>query len=765
MPTYHEILTTDLSALTTAAERWDGMAKELHKQETAYRDDVHGITLRPTFLGESQQAANARFGIRITEYQSAQTEAKAIASLLRDAHAQFTDLRKRLESARDDAIAAGMKVSDQGVVSLDADKLSARDRQLLGTDTDYAGRVRKSVDSWQAHIDQCVKDVDDADKGVEVALTAVVKGPGMGDGAVPGFNGKAQGDIEKYEAQEADDIARRVADGEKVSAADLAELQRAFRDNEGDKAFSQTFLEGLGPDGTIKFTNELNDLAHSSDKGHKNVYVDLQGGLADTVAKATQVPQSVADMPPGSPKFQAWLDSADGAFYRRWTEGLEKYGTKNYGSKTNPLYGYQSFVGMMQHGRAKYDDQFLYQMGDDLIAAEKKHPGLFTEWGPGHDGIRADALDGFLAVMSRNPDAATAFFDAKGNGQGPDHVGNDHLHYLLGSGDGTREWPKHVFTGVSVTQMDDPLSRYGLGLALEAAATGHPPLVGNQEPWPEMKHDEAQARVMHDIIKELAPTSGTDADVKTNLRQPLANAIAEYGSDTHRILAGVDIDYIRNAGGAGYFDKDGSTHLAVDPKSLVQVLRGMSEDPTAYSTLEKAELRHIGNELGSMPEGAAHGDIDERLENLGSGLGAYTAIKEDVLNDERMDKYAEADWKMKAAYHFAGGAVTPLYFTTGGVSIAYGDALQRGVDTLTWELGNSMKSEADATANAAIADKYLNANQELAYMIDGWAQGRTDIDTTTPEGQRKAADFTTNMLQGHDRGSGTAAKYLTDTTN
>ncbi|MDN3258376.1 hypothetical protein QWJ26_00825 [Streptomyces sp. CSDS2] len=40
MPTYHEILTTDLSTLTTAAERWDGMAKELHKQETAYRDDA-----------------------------------------------------------------------------------------------------------------------------------------------------------------------------------------------------------------------------------------------------------------------------------------------------------------------------------------------------------------------------------------------------------------------------------------------------------------------------------------------------------------------------------------------------------------------------------------------------------------------------------------------------------------------------------------------------------------------------------------------------
>jgi hypothetical protein len=28
MPTYHEIMTTDLGALVTAAERWDGMAGE-----------------------------------------------------------------------------------------------------------------------------------------------------------------------------------------------------------------------------------------------------------------------------------------------------------------------------------------------------------------------------------------------------------------------------------------------------------------------------------------------------------------------------------------------------------------------------------------------------------------------------------------------------------------------------------------------------------------------------------------------------------------
>ncbi|MFF6996061.1 hypothetical protein ACFY93_14115 [Streptomyces sp. NPDC008313] len=758
-------MTTDLSTLTTAADRWDGMAAELLKQEEAYKRDVYGISMGQTWIGLSADAANRRFDVTLKEYQNAQTEAKAIASLLRDAHTQFVDLRKKLETARAEAVAKGMRVSGQGMVSFDTEQLSEGERTAYHHDPDYQESVRTSVASWQARVDQLVKDVADADKGVEVAFKAVVIDSDVNDGTLNGFNGKAQGDIEKYEAEEADEIAGRVAKGEKVSAADLAELRRAFRDNSEDKAFSQTFLSGLGPDATIKFTNELNGLAYDSDKSHKGVYMDLQGGLADTVAKATQVPGSVADAPPGSQKFKDWLASDDGAFYRQWTQGLEKTGTKNYGSNTNPLYGYQSFVSMMQHSDTKYDDQFLYQMGDDLITAEKKHPGIFTEWGAGHDGIRADAIDGLLGVMSNNPDAATAFFDPAGNGDGANHVGNDHLHYLTGSGDGTREWPKHVTTGVSVIEMDDPLSRTGLGAALEAAATGHPPLAAGQDPWPDVKHSEAQARVMHSIITELAPASGTDTEIHANLRQPLANALGEYGSDTHKILTGVDMDYIRAAGGDGYFDKDGSTHLAANGKELVQVLRGLSDDPEAYATLEKAELRHIGNELGTMPEGAARGDIDEKLENMGSGLGAYTAIKEDVLNDERMDKYADVDWKMKAAYHLVGGAVTPLYITTGPVSIAYGDALQRGVDTLTWDLGNSMKADADATANAAIADKYLGSNEKLAYMVDGWAQGRSDIDTTTPEGKDTAEKFTTNMLQGHDRGAGTAAKYMTDTNS
>lgn len=201
MPTYREIMTTDLSTLTTAAERWASMAKEFHKQEVAYKRDVYGISMGQTWTGLSAEVASKRFDITLKEFQKAQVEAKAIASLLRDAHTQFASLRGKLESARKDAIEAGMKASDQGLVSFDTEKLTQAERTAWVHDPDYQDSVRKSVSSWQQLIDQRVKDVGDADKDVQTALQAVVVDGDINDGTFTGFNGQAQGDIDKYTGQ------------------------------------------------------------------------------------------------------------------------------------------------------------------------------------------------------------------------------------------------------------------------------------------------------------------------------------------------------------------------------------------------------------------------------------------------------------------------------------------------------------------------------------------------------------------------------------
>ncbi|MFJ3203647.1 DUF6571 family protein [Streptomyces sp. NPDC086989] len=324
MLTYYKVMTTDLGLLTTAADKWDSMAGELKKVETRYGDSVQKISMGQSWTGVSAGVARTSFAATRYEYSAAQIQAKAVASLLRDAHTQFADLKKRVESARDDAIKAGMTVSGQGNV-----------------------------------------------------------------------------------------------------AYDYAELNRSFRDNSSRPEFTQTFLNGMGADNTLKFTNKLNDHAYGDDKGNKQRYLDLQKGLANSLSNAMQDPKSDFYK-----NFRTHLNKA----------GLESYDLKQVGDAPNVLSrehgqkvrGYQSLVTLMQNGDG-YSTPFLHDLASDIRKVEdKKQGGDPNVWdlsgdlsGAEKSGFAHDPLDGVLGIMSKNPEAATSYLDP-----GPGHK-NDNLQYLL----------------------------------------------------------------------------------------------------------------------------------------------------------------------------------------------------------------------------------------------------------------------------------------------------------------------------------------------
>ncbi|MFD0268257.1 hypothetical protein ACFVGY_17030 [Streptomyces sp. NPDC127106] len=751
-------MTTDLSLLTTAAGKWDEMAGELKKVETRYGDSVQKITMGPSWSGVSVGVARTSFDATRYEFSAAQVQAKAVASLLRDAHAQFADLKKRVESARDDAIKAGMTVSEQGTVAFDYAKLTPAERSAYHHDPDGQTTIRDAVNTWQQHINDQVKAVSEADQGVKLALEAVVVDSnkdafGKGnDGTLNGFNADAQGDIEVYEARNAEDIATRINSGEKVSAADHAELDRSFRDNAKSTEFNQTFLNGMGAQNTLKFTNRLADLAYQGDEKGKQTYLDLQKGLADSLSNAMQDPKS--------------------KFYKDFREQLKKAGVEKFDLKEaaegpnsisrgrgQQVRGYQSLITLMQNGDG-YSAPFMHDLADDIRSAEdKKRGGDPNIWdlqgdfsGKGGGWFANDPLDGLLGIMSKDPAAATSYLDP-----GPDHK-NDNLQYLLKERDwkfnDTPVWHGNIETH-SDTESEGKDARTGLGLLLESSTTGHTPLGPNQDPWPATPHTEGQARIMHDVIGGLEPGQS----VHENMREPLARALATYTADTHEILGGLDSKYI-SAAGTGYFQDGDEIHMTVSQKDLVQFMRGLSEDPEAYGTLHKAESRYIDLSLEEIPKGAQGAELTNPINKAGTVLGVMSSIREDVINDGRMAGYSEADWKAKLAYHVIGGAVTPLYVTTaGGVSIAFGDSIQRGVDTWAWEWGNRMKGEIDAKANPQIADEYLSVNTQAPILIREWANDRANI------AESDVQDYTRDVLEGRVRGTETAHKYLTDTTN
>ncbi|AZQ73859.1 hypothetical protein EKH77_23930 [Streptomyces luteoverticillatus] len=705
-------MTTDLALLTTAAEQWEAAAKKFESVQKDYESQVKAIASDGTWTGQANLAGKTTMQLTHEQYTAAAKEARAIASLLRDAHGQFTDLRGKLKSAVADAEKAGMKVSEGGIASFDFAKADAATANAARHDPD----LHTAEASWTKHIDNVVRAFDDADQGVKLALQAAVQDgtPDLLDGTPHGFNAQAEGDIEKVEAKEAYELATKLTSKGHLDARDMAEMQRLFRDNGHDKAFSQTFLNSVGPDGTIQLTNKLTGLAYSDDKSHKQAYDAIQAGLAGTVSTAT------AD--------------TNSSFYDKWHEKLRQAGGKNFGSKTDPLYGYQSFVNLMGYND-HYGNQFLNDLGNDIIATEKKQPSIWTQWRR-HPGLdQSDPLDHLLGVMSKNPDAATSFLDPGDSGK------NDHLKYLLKD----REWPKIATAGPgALLTMDEPTSKLGLGQAIEAAATGHAPLPDGALPNAEARHNQAQARVMHDTVELVDP--GSSSAAPANLRRPLANALAEYSTDTHEILS-AKTDYQDET---GVWSDDGKIKMSVGRDKLLRAMRGLAEDPLAYATLHHAESRHISHELGGLTADTKLHEESNVLDKAGAVLGSYGAIREDVINDERSSAYTSADWKAKVAYHILGGAVTPM--TIGPQKIPIGDALQRGVDTWAWAWSNDMKSHADTEANAKIADHYMDADRQMRLMIKGWAADQ-HISEGDHDGKNIIEDMTGKVMTGSVRGN------------
>jgi len=713
VPTYHEVMTTDLATLTTAAERWDGMAGEFQKQEKVYRRDVHGITMGQSWEGLSADAASSRFDVTLKEFQYAQTEAKAVASLLRDAHAQFVGLRGKLKGARDEAVDSGMRVSDQGVVSYDTEKLSQGDRMALAHDPDYQASVRKTVGSWQERIDRLVKDVEDADKGVEIAFAAVAVDSDITDGTINGFNGRAQGDIEKYEADEAKDIALRVDSG-KASAQDYRELQRLFHDNAGDTAFSRTLLDGLGARGTLKLSDDLASLAHYDDKKQSGRYLDIQQGLATTLATATRDPHS--------------------DFYQRFRAEMRKAGTEQFtvdGLSPIPdekVRGYQSLVTLMQQGHG-YSGQFLEDTADDVRHAEESYTAeghTESAWalrddfaGKDRGWFANDPLDGVLGIMSDDPATSTEYLD-------PAH--NDNLDYLLHG----RNWdtvvdhyatpPGGTTTGPPV-MVEDGDVRKGFGAALEAATTGDGP--GAYHPVGE--HTLPQARILQHTINTLYSADQAQ-QLPKNLATPLAHVLTSYTPDTHGIYAEsssrYDIDW--NSSGSVWTDKDGA-HLAVGHQRLAAVMRGIADDPQAFGHLYGAEQQYAHQVLADIPQGAGDKTVQDRVVDSSRAMGAYDGIRSDVIFDERFKK---TQWVADFNHGIGASLSTALMFNPVSDLSPVGDLATRTVDVWAYESNKEHVAEANLAATQQNAETYDAGQHDVEHLVRAWANSRGhDIDS------------------------------------
>lgn len=638
MLTYQQVLSIRLSPLTTAAASWDDMAKGFERLGDAYADHVLSVTTGGTWAGVSASAAQARFQATREQYTAAGVEARAIASLLRDVHAQFTARIRALHEVVADARRARMSIDSHGIAHEDPEV--SKGEESGGVFSPVVTRATREK-WWTDAVAEAVRAVDDADKGARIALREAVFGQGGGAARKPGgpheFNGKAVGDIEKVEAHIAQRYADQVLRGEKPE--DLEEWARLQRDNAGDKVFSRMLLNHIGAEGTIRLANQLNVWAYDTDKGQQQSYLAIQKGYADALASATRDPKS--------------------AFYRKWVTDLKEVGMRQYEWRQHRIRGYHTLVTLMQHGD-NYSEQLLHDLGNDMIAIEKANPYKRNDaWDlpialtePVNQWFANDPLDGLLGIMARDPETATNFLDPKN--------GNSNLEYLTqkrnwnvvdvegrpwGEFDPDNPW-RDGPGGMWRPDTEDFDTRKGFGDALVAATTGISP---HNSSGGYVQHTDANTRIFDTALDHLSKEGDK---FPPSLRTPMALVMGNYGDDVHDTASA-----------------HGDDESPLDRRAVLEVAKQISRDQFAYGALQEGINREIVRDIHANEDGH-----EESWRRAGRTIGFLEEARYQALQIHVDDAKTNATWDSKWNYHGWAGVAS---FTP-----VVGDLIDRKIDML-----------------------------------------------------------------------------------
>ncbi|MBL1096621.1 hypothetical protein [Streptomyces coffeae] len=717
MLTYQDVTTIKIGFLTKAATSWDDMADGFKELETLYKTQVESVANDGVWVGVAAGAASSQFSATRKQLADAQVEARAIASILRDAHHQFSTRIADVKEAAAQARKAKLSVNSKGEAVYDYSKLTPmrHDENY----PDYVAKAKKAEASWTKKIKDAVQAVDDADQGVKLALheAAGIKGffEDIFDRALGqshNFNGHAVGDIERYEAAEARQYAKQVLDGEKPD--DLKEFRRLMRDNSGDVAFSRTLLDGLGARKTLELANKIDEFAYFDDKKHGKQYLEIQTGLADSLATATRDPKS--------------------EFYKHFRSEMRKAGIEKYnmdGLSKIPdekIRGYQSLATLIQRGHG-YSGQFLKDTADDIRHAEetyvppKGHYESIWALRDGYSGkdrgwFANDPLDSVLGVMSRDPATSTEYLDP---------AKTDNLKYLLHN----RDWetaidhyatpPGGTTTGPPVMAEDGDV-RKGFGAALEAATTGEKPGTYHQVG----QHTLSEARIMQHTVNTLYSDGHAEALPK-NLIKPLAHALTSYTPDTHEIYAKSDSSYDIDwkSPGSVWKDEDGA-HMAVGYQRIAAIMRGVADDPEAFGHLYGAEQQHSHDVLAAIPRDAGDKTITDRIRESSRAIGAYDGVRSDIIFDERFNK---TQWAADFNQGLSTSLNTALMFKPDSLAGA-GDLTSKVIDVWVYESNKDHVAEANVTATNKNAETYDAGLNDVEHMVRAWGNSRGhDIDS------------------------------------
>lgn len=344
-------------------------------------------------------------------------------------------------------------------------------------------------------------------------------------------------------------------------------------------------------------------------------------------------------------------------------------------------------------GDPVYSEAFLTEVGDTIREWETNNDDAYDGHMKNWQGTQEDPMKGLLNAMSRNPSASTHYFDPNTT---------DNLKYFLDD----RKWPGGDVESKMPVETQYTSARAEFGLALESAATGRVP-GSPMHPVP-AHHDGAETAIFERVMGEYATALRTDQSaVPVSMRLPMADMIADYGSDVHQILG-------KKMDGPTDFNQ-----LEIDRGDLTRLIRGTAEDPNAYKIIHASQSVVTGEGLERFQEESFRKEDPELrawVKQSASVLGHLDGVRGDVIYDLGQAEKDANNWKKMVNYHVVGGLLTPIPIV--------GDGAQRTVDWALTDSQNDENAKVDAKTRDNMIKHYDEGQKQMYGMLRGMAMER-----------------------------------------
>lgn len=519
----------NFSDLDAAITDWEQMVAKLKTLQGDAKDDLKAKSDKANWAGENATVTRAFVDKTAGEFADAHTQAETITKILTDTRGELVGYRTELNAAIHRGVQKNLTVQDMGEGSFTVTMNIHPDRAAKGTT--LPEHTQQDVDAFRDEIQNILKKATESDTSAAKVLTLLV------DQAKYGFSDASYSDR--------DSAAKAVAEAEKmakilkkdphdVTLTELNTLNTTLAAYKNDPLFAERFATQVEPKKVLEFYAGIADpyQGYGTDRKRLEQAKQLQKNLGITLGTATL---------------------SDSDTMERWERQMVKLGPDRLGiDDANDPTGFAVMSNLMRFG--DYDDQFLNDYGDKLVAYDKEHnvknmSPWINNWNQGdlnfygkYDRGR-DPMTGFLEALGHNPDASTQFFaqpDGAGAAVDKESEVNDHLKYLTKDRIWLSDSPM-MGGDIKVIAGHD-----SLGHALESATTGYAydadPMSGKDPMVPGSRDHRTAATA--GVMEQVAFLYGSEDGPKmlheqSQLADSLGKMGAAYIDDIDYSLSGV----------------------------------------------------------------------------------------------------------------------------------------------------------------------------------------------------------------------------------